>query len=470
MSTLFGLLAGCPGALPISTPTPTPTPSPAPSPAPTIPVEPTQLERFRQELATRGLEIRPGVAAELDPEDCCLWETCYLFNPDNRYVGWWLPPGPGQVVANPILDAQGRSLAWRLRADEAVVAVGQTPPPAPYFSYRSYLHDRWFPELNQRDWVFFNLGDSQNQFVIGTGPGGPFDAQFVLTTTAHAGVDALVREAALAAGYPEAALNTDVIAGDDLVMGLHDQADTFRMQNRMSLFDDPDQGKAYLADPPVTVWRITPTRELPEDPLVPEPLRPRGTGTDESAWSGALEALDASIRQTHGDYAAHDLPLVVPTADDDECPPGCNRDTFFAVSIHFLLPTWSDAFVMVYGVNHEHTGKSVYSNFSVIGVDQLSGIAAVNSQDMPGTASAYLPDHPQVDDLYAYKIARDCGGEVHCIEIPVECPGFDSLHEGSLAFRAYTEASTATGPSTGELLLDRAILFTRPATPPESSR
>ena len=50
-----------------------------------------------------------------------------------------------------------------------------------------------------------------------------------------------------------------------------------------------------------------------------------------------------------------------------------------------------------------------------------------------------------------------------CIEVPEVCPGFGSLEQGSVAFRAYTEASTATGPATSELLIDRAILFTRPA-------
>ena len=67
----------------------------------------------------------------------------------------------------------------------------------------------------------------------------PFDADFVLTTTAHPTTLDRVTEAALEAGYPAEVLNTDVIFGDDLQMGLHDEADTFRMQNRMALFDDP---------------------------------------------------------------------------------------------------------------------------------------------------------------------------------------------------------------------------------------
>ena len=82
---------------------------------------------------------------------------------------------------------------------------------------------------------------------------------------------------------------------------------------------------------------------------------------------------------------------------------------------------------------------------------------------MPGSARPYLPDHPQVDDLYVWKVARTCElDDPYCIEVPYECPGIPSRTQGSIAFRAYTEAETGTGPLTSELVVDRAILFTRP--------
>jgi hypothetical protein len=159
------------------------------------------------------------------------------------------------------------------------------------------------------------------------------------------------------------------------------------------------------------------------------------------------------------------LPAIVPTADAEECPPGCNRDTFFGVTVHYLLPEWADAFLVVLGVNHERTGKSVYSNFSVVDAEHLSALEGLHSREMPGTARVYL-DHPQVDDLYAATVARSCADALagaSCVEVPLACPGFGSLGQGSLAFRAYTEASTGTGPLVSELLVDRAYLFTRPA-------
>jgi hypothetical protein len=441
-------------------PTPAPTGDTAPAPVP------GWIDRFRAELEADGLVLAEGRAGVLDPAECCSWESCYMFNPDNDYIGWWLPPGPGQTASDRPSPSGIGSLAWRLRSDEAVIGIGRTPPAGAYFSYRSYVHDRYYPLLGAREWLFYNLGDSLNQFVIGAGEGGPFDADFVLMTTPHAGTEARIRAAAARAGIPDGIVNTDAIGGTPITLGLHQEADTFRMQARMALFADPVAGQAYVDDPPVTVWRVTPADEVAFAPIAVPPFRPRGTGTDESAWASAMEELDVAVRAAHLDYVPHPLPTVV-TSTDEECPPGCNRDTFFAVAIHYLLPVDGDGFVMVYGVNHERTGKSVYSNFSVIEVEQLSAVAAVHSGQMPGSAAPYLPGHPQVDDLYAWKIARTCDPkDPWCIEVPTECPGWDSAGEGSIAYRAYTEAATATGPSSSELVVDRAILFTRPTPAP----
>ncbi|MCB9683883.1 MAG: hypothetical protein H6738_01990 [Alphaproteobacteria bacterium] len=423
----------------------------------------TREERVHAELVASGFTVGTGYAAELDPGPCCGWESCYLFNPDNRYFGWYLPKAPGQTTGNPLPDGRGRNLAWRLRPDEAVIAVGRTPPPSAYFSFRSYIHDRL--ERTGREWLFFNLGDSLNQFVAGTGPGGPFDADIVVVSVADAATERRVREALLRAGVPEEQINVDVIAADELILGLHEEADTIRLQGRTARFEDPDAGEAWMADPPFTVFRATPVEQATFDPLVPPPLRPRGSGwSEKDDWGAAAGTLELAIRTRYADYRMTPLNTVI-TDSGDDCPPGCNRDTFFGVSLHFLLPQDKDAFVMVYGVNHERTGKSVYANFSVVEVEHLSASVAVRSDEMVGSARDYVPDHAKADDLYAWKLARDCHGEAHCSEVPWDCPGFPSLGQGAVAWRAYTDAITGTGPSTDELVVDRAALFTRPVEP-----
>ena len=73
----------------------------------------------------------------------------------------------------------------------------------------------WFEWTASREWTFFNLGDSLNHFVMQTGPGGPFDADFALVSTADATTEARVRATLVASGYPESTINVDVISGDD---------------------------------------------------------------------------------------------------------------------------------------------------------------------------------------------------------------------------------------------------------------
>jgi len=46
----------------------------------------------------------------------------------------------------------------RLRQDEAVIYIGETPPGCSYFSYRSYLHHRFFPEEEKYKRIFCGSG------------------------------------------------------------------------------------------------------------------------------------------------------------------------------------------------------------------------------------------------------------------------------------------------------------------------
>jgi hypothetical protein len=442
------------------------------APAPLSESEP-HLPSVTDALAQRGLLVADGEARHLD-SDCCLLDTCLLANPDNDYLGWWIPRGPGQAEPNPLEQPDGRSHIWRLRADEAVVAVGLTPPPSGYFSFRTYLDGRWSQQTGAQERVFVNPGDSLNQLAIGTGPGGPFSAPFALVTTADARTLDLVREALLEAGLPAEAINAEPLAADPAILpdrqgpffGLSAQSDTFRLNVRLSLPEDPELGQAYLDAPPIEVYRVTPAVPQEPQPLSPPPLRPRGTGTTEQPWASAVDELDAALVQSFPDYWALPLSTLASETSAKECPPGCNRDTFFAATLHYLLPADLDVFVMVFGANHERTGKSTYSNFSVIDVEQHASYASVNSRQMVGSARPWLPAHPQVDDLYAWRVARTCEpADPYCIAVPYECPGFASDVQGSIAFRAYLEPETATGPKTEELVPDRALLFVRRPEP-----
>ena len=117
--------------------------------------------------------------------------------------------------------------------------------------------------------------------------------------------------------------------------------------------------------------------------------------------------------------------------------------------------------MIIYGVNHEATGKATYSNCVVYGLQYLNGVASIDSREYQGSADDYLPGHPQAQYLYAWKIARDSNGDLHCLEVPAgpQRYGISPDDKIILLVRAYLEKATKVGPAHNELCMDRVIRF-----------
>jgi hypothetical protein len=426
---------------------------------------------FREGLVATGFELQDG-ALEFPVFDCCSMITCFGNNPSSPYGMYRLPRGPGQTAANPNEQTDGTSTVWRLRADEAVVFVGPAPPRSAYFGWTGYLYDRARPTLPGREIRFASLGDTANVDSIATqgtpdgAPGAPFEQWTVVVLTADSATAADVRSAAAAAGFPGAWVNTLVVPSSRVVLGLEERADSFGLLVRAALFEDAAEGDAYLAAPPGTVWRVTPTTPRAPEPLAEPPLRPRGTGTaEEPALAAALDRLRDAILDRHGRLEAWEPPVTDVTPEPGSCIAGdrnCNgdnNDTVYFASAAFRLGDAADSLVVVYGVNHEATGKATYSNFAVYEVRRLFGVASVDSRRLAGSAAEYLPGHPLADRLYAWRIGRDCTGDDHCLELDTTCPGLDPDELAVVAFRAYLEPGTDVGPDPAELILDRVVRF-----------
>ena len=86
------------------------------------------------------------------------------------------------------------------------------------------------------------------------------------------------------------------------------------------------------------------------------------------------------------------------------------------------------------------------------------------SPQYAGSARDYLPeDYPDVNKLYAWKVAWDCEGDEHCLT--VRNPGCERLNltddsPFKVWFRLYVEPATKTAPEVREILFDRVLLFT----------
>jgi len=463
------------------------------------------LLAFKQALEKDGFTVQQGRIGYLDLiklYDTGVLPSAYGNNPTTKYLTYFVPPAPGGTVpelftriTKALGMSQDTSAFWNLGPDEAVVFIGKTPQECRYFSFDHYLLSRTYG--NETRWIFANLADTVNNLVINTegtpngAAGNPFNQTTIIVATADRGIDQRIQAAAQLAGYSSEIFNTQVFPSSLLNMGSEDSSDKFLMLIRPALYKDKQAGSDYLNNTPATVLRITPNESAKLNPYGYPVLRVRGTGTTELDLMDDLEELRTAILDKYNGLHATELPtsIAVPAGSDaiqrgiDAVGP--NNDAFYLWSgnqtvssqtppfpnltlyYDFLrdpavtLGNDTDEFLIVYGVNHVATGKATYSNFAVYGADVWNGVGSIEDPVLNGTAEEYLPDNPNAKYLYVYKIARNCNGNPNCFAVPTG-PGAYGIALDQpilIAWRSYLEKSTKTGPSSSEMVYDRAIKF-----------
>jgi len=312
----------------------------------------------------------------------------------------YTPENPNNYPAN--IDYIAPGFTSKLRPDEAIVLIGRTPPPALYYSFRSYLG--FVPDKPEKDYseyiiagngytgfyhmIYASLGDQLNNYNLWTdntpqgAPGNPFYSSTIIISTADRNINEQIRDALGSAGYSPDIMNDDNIPVDLVNMGLEKGKDTFIYMMRIALWADQSLGSHYLnnIDQFIKVLRITPKVHFtyPNPWPVPTP-KIRETYMTEyqvvSTGRNDLEHLRNEIIKKYGstEYDHVDLDLTVGIPDNynailrDINVYGDNRDAVYFKTEDFQL-TSDDDFVIVYGVNHERTGKAIYSNASFYGV------------------------------------------------------------------------------------------------------
>jgi hypothetical protein len=266
--------------------------------------------------------------------------SCFGNNASSPYLLPMVPLGPGQTVenlpiSNPITDYplvpedKGLYYEYFLRPDEAIVMVGKTPPTVEYFGYRSYLVRRYLAADAAYKYLFASLGDQANNFTTATA-GTPFGkigtdpyAQAVMfISTADAQTDKRVRAAAAAAAYAPDIINTDVLPSPLVKLGLTGTPDSFLILHRVALFADPKAEKAYLQNPGMAVFRVTPKQQGTSEPFPVPELRVKGTGnTSELDLLNTEEELGQAIVAKYNYLKPRDLQPSVAFEAGYECDP-----------------------------------------------------------------------------------------------------------------------------------------------------
>ncbi len=446
------------------------------------------INAFKALLEKSGFTVQQGAYGYQDAIALCsagIIDSCQGANVGAPYLAYKLPPAPGQKTPNMRVDpSSGLAFVYPLRHDEAIVQVGHTPPEAGFFSYQSYLMMRYDPDFKQYMALFNSLGDTINNLTINTksGTGSPFNQPMIIISTADKGTDMLVRKAAQTAGYSQDIMNTDVIPSSTVNMGLEGNVDLFGFVSRVAVAKDKKELDAYIKDPGSVVLRLTPKSPVTLNPFPVPTLRVRGTGKTELDLLTAVEELRYAILANYKNLRATELPTYVALPEGFNATQskvntiGDNRDSAYFSTVEvdawtkkydsrrnaaFVLPDSPDDFVIIYGVNHEATGKATYANCVVYGLQYLNGVASVDSRIYQGSAGDYIPGHPEAQYLYAWKIARKSYGDPHCLEVPLgpQRYGIGLGDKLMLFFRTYLEKTTKAGPAHNELIMDRVIKF-----------
>lgn len=446
------------------------------------------IEAFRAALEQAGFIVQEGAYGYQDTITLCsagFIDNCQGANVGAPYLAYKLPPAPGQEAPNVKIDpSDGLAFAYHLQQDEAIVQIGYTPPEAGFFSYQSYLVMRYDPDRKQYMTLFNSIGDTINNLTINTQSTSTdkYSQPVIIISAADKRIDTMVRKAAHTAGYSQEIINTDIIPSSAVNMGLEEDTDLFGFVGRIGVPGDRNDLDAYIKNPGSVIFRLTPRKTMASKPFPVPELRVRGTGKTELDLLPAVEELRQAILAKYENLHATEIPTFVALPEGFMATQskintiGDNRDAAYFSTLEvdawtkaedsrrdaaFILPDDPDEFVIIYGVNHEATGKATYANCVVYGLQYLNGVAGVDSREYLGSADDYIPGHPQAQYLYAWKIIRKSNGDLHCLEVPVgpQRYGIEPDDKLILFFRAYLEKETKTGPAHNELVMDRVIRF-----------
>lgn len=481
------------------------------------------LTKFISVMKNCGFIVQEGKLSYVDILKLCSEgkvDSCLGNNVGAPYATCFLPPAPNQdpsagqeppIGYNPDnpgnypanIDYIAPGFTYKLRPDEAIVLIGRTPPPALYYCFRSYLgFVENKPEKDYSEYitagndytgfyhmVFASLGDQLNNYNIRTdntpkgAPGNAFNSSAIIISTADRNINKQIRTALGIAGYSQDIMNDDNIPIELVNMGLEAGKDTFIFMMRIALWAQQNIGNLYLnnIDRFIKVFRITPGIPLHHPAPWPVPtLKIRETGiTEYQVVPNARRDFDHlrnEIIEKYGsaEYDHVDLDLTVGIPDNynailrDINVYGDDRDAVYFKTEDFQL-TSDDDFVIVYGVNHERTGKAIYANASFYGVELFNGVAgAFSTVQFPDSADEFFPEgYENAGCYYVYKMARTAD-EDNVVIIPYstgnplgKAYGVDNNQDVRIVFRVYLDQIAMVGPYIFDIIWDRAILFIR---------
>jgi hypothetical protein len=384
-----------------------------------------------------------------------------------------LPPSPGKDSVYYI------PLTFTLNTDEAVVMIGKTPPECLYFSYRSYLLNRYydFPPSTTRTKIFASLGDSKSLYRMRKDL--PLDSMFRRKFAFIMAADSLVAthiKSTILSATPaisEKDIYFDIIPNGIFRFGNNPYGDWTTFVHRASLFRESTAQDEYINNPILEIMRVTPKQSAPSVFFKVPPYLSKISGTNEFSMMPKLKLLEDGIYNTY--HKTHEIIWLQPSPwviegfvaiQEKADALGEISDALYIITSDFQFR--EDDIALVYGVNHTLTGQAVFNNVTIYGRKYWNGFGGITNFEMEKSARRFVSDTVTADKFFAYSFARHpVPGNPYVYIVPSDTnkmlQGINVNDTAVIGTRLYVNSITKVGPDPLEVILDRTVLL-RPFT------
>lgn len=476
-------------------------------------------QRLTDELTAQGFEVSRGYFKLWTADNCeYTFERmgmCYGNNPAAPYVMFAVPPWPEEYV-DPVTStlwgpsAPGYIDVYRLDPREAIVILGQLPPPGAFFSEQTWLFTRQ-GTYNAGSDTYKNVDIYAHgllRFLFATVPGNPgriqsgsmlsnpnnnvvierksraaFDQIRYFVITPDQFMDNAVRQTFTGIGVKDEDVFTEQIPSD-MKTGLDQGSDDFTTAIR---YAEPKDGGGtgtpsdlWRKNLPLVVLRVRDTRsDRRIQPYPPVVLETR-TAVNELPLKSDLGSLLAAVGRKWEQPCANSdcsdraksfmdvqgFPAYTKGPLCREIGENCLLDNWDA-SYHFYGPLSLDngEIYAVAGTLGTETGNAIYVGLGINQTSRLVGIENLSAGDLKGTANAYVREVSNTGKFFLYYFTRDCSDlkeltDEHCFELPVTLiPVKDNV---ALSIRDYIKPGTQRGPDSSFVLLPEVLQLQRP--------
>ncbi|MCX6285870.1 MAG: T9SS type A sorting domain-containing protein [Bacteroidetes bacterium] len=422
-------------------------------------------------LRDLGYVVQQGEINKENPIEFCLAGYTSNANGNNAdfpYFGIQLPPhlGSDSIFSPPI--------NFTFQENEAMVYIGLTPPECKYYSFRSYLMNRYY-EFPSPVRIKINASLGETTSLYRMRPDLPLNAmfgrKFALIMSADSLVAMQIMQTILAAtpDIAEADIHFDIIPAEIFHLGLQPQSDWGNFLCRAVLFADSAAQQAYMNNVPVEIMRVTPVPSAPQLPFSLHPFLPRACGTTEFALLPDIALLEEAIYNTY--HANYEMIMLLSTPLDMEGftaiqlgqdANGDNHDALYIFTSDFQFRDKDR--ILAYGVNHNLTGKAEYTNVDIYGRKYMNGFGGISNTMLEKSARQFIADTVIADQLFAWTFTRHpIPGNPCTYIVPSDTnntlEGINVNDTAFFMFRLYVNTATKIGPDPLEVTMDRTVLL-----------